>query len=204
MVVGDVLTEDVIPSPKGPYGESKIAAENYILNQHSVGDKPNKRTYILRPSMIHGPGNKGNLNLLYKVVKQGIPYPLGAFENKRSFTSIDNLVFVIERLLESEIATGIYNVSDDESLSTNELIGLMANTMGKPRRVWKWNKTSVEFIARIGTLFHLPLNSERLQKLTENYVVSNSKLKFALGIEKMPVSASEGFVKTIKSFENKL
>ena len=130
--------------------------------------------------------------------------PLGAFENKRSFTSIDNLVFVIERLLESEIATGIYNVSDDESLSTNELIGLMANTMGKPRRVWKWNKTSVEFIARIGTLFHLPLNSERLQKLTENYVVSNSKLKFALGIEKMPVSASEGFVKTIKSFENKL
>jgi nucleoside-diphosphate-sugar epimerase len=204
MVVGDFLTEDVIPSPKGPYGESKIAAENYILNQHSVGDKPNKRTYILRPSMIHGPGNKGNLNLLYKVVKQRIPYPLGAFENKRSFTSIDNLVFVIERLLECEIATGIYNVSDDESLSTNELIRLMADTMGKPSRVWKWNKSSVEFFARIGTILHLPLNSERLQKLTENYVVSNNKLKRVFGVEKMPVSASQGFVKTIKSFENKL
>ena len=49
-----------------------------------------KKVYILRPCMIHGPGNKGNLNLLYNVVRKGIPWPLGAFENRRSFTSIDN------------------------------------------------------------------------------------------------------------------
>ena len=201
-VEGDVLTEDIAPAPKGPYGESKIAAENYILSHQSSVSSIPKKTYILRPCMIHGPGNKGNLNLLYKVVKQGIPYPLGAFENRRSFTSIDNLSYVIAQLIEKDIISGIYNVGDDESLSTNELIRLMANTMGEPDRIWKWNKTSVEFIARIGTVLHLPLNSERLQKLTENYVVSNAKLKLALGIESMPVSASDGFLITIQSFEN--
>ena len=50
-----------------------------------------KKVYILRPCMIHGPGNKGNLNLLYGVVSKGMPWPLGAFENRRSFTSIGNL-----------------------------------------------------------------------------------------------------------------
>lgn len=58
-----------------------------------------KQVYILRPCMIHGPGNKGNLNLLYNVVKKGIPWPLGSFENRRSFTSIDNLCYVVEGLL---------------------------------------------------------------------------------------------------------
>lgn len=50
-----------------------------------------KNVYIMRPCMIHGPGNKDNLNLLYGVVSKGIPWPLGAFENRRSFTSISNL-----------------------------------------------------------------------------------------------------------------
>ena len=237
-VEGDLLTEDVVPSPKGPYGESKIAAENYILKQEARGKRqevstksidqkaknqdskvssllpttnsqlptshyPLPTTYILRPCMIHGPGNKGNLNLLYQVVKKGIPYPLGAFENRRSFTSIDNLSFVISELIEKDIPGGIYNVGDDESLSTNELIALMAKTMNKPNRTWKWNKSFVEVIARAGTILHLPLNTERLNKLTENYVVSNDKLKKALGIKKMPVTAKDGFIKTIQSFENK-
>lgn len=200
-VEGDFLTENIVPTPKGPYGESKIAAENYILSLQSTAFSQQQKTFILRPCMIHGPGNKGNLNLLYKVVKQGFPYPLGAFENRRSFTSINNLSFVIAQLIEKDIDSGIYNVGDDESLSTNELIGLMAQTLGKSNRIWNWNKALVELIAELGTILHLPLNSERLQKLTENYVVSNSKLKSALGIEKMPVTACEGLIATIQSFK---
>ena len=191
--VEDVLTENVVPAPKGPYGESKIAAENYLISQQSTVNSQQKKTYILRPCMIHGPGNKGNLNLLYQVVKRGIPYPLGAYENRRSFTSIDNLSFVIGNLIVKDVSSGIYNVGDDECLSTNELITLMADVM---------NKQLIQFIARLGTILYLPLNSERLQKLTENYVVSNAKLKKALEVEKMHVRADEGFKKTIKSFEN--
>jgi len=198
-VIGDLLTEEAIPKPVGAYGESKIAAENYILN-HLSNDKI---VFILRPCMVHGPGNKGNLNLLYKFVKKGIPYPLGAYENRRSYTSIDNLTFILLQLIGKEIPGGIYNVGDDESLSTNDLIALMAETMNKPNRTWKWNKMLLEFCAGLGSLLHLPFNSDRLQKLTENYVVSNDKIKKALGITKMPFTAKEGFIITINSFENK-
>ncbi|MBW9279554.1 NAD-dependent epimerase/dehydratase family protein [Bacteroides fragilis] len=199
-VVGDVLTEDVIPTPVGPYGESKIQAEEYIKKRFAFSNT-DKQVYILRPCMIHGPGNKGNLNLLYNVVKKGIPWPLGDFENRRSFTSIDNLCYVIEGLLAKDVPSGIYHMGDDEALSTNELIAIMCEAMGKQPHIWKMNKRFMEGCARLGTLLHLPLNTERLRKLTENYVVSNAKIKVALGIDKMPVTAKEGLIKTIRSFE---
>ena len=195
-VVGDVLTEKVIPTPVGPYGESKIKAEEYIQERLPQ----NKQVYILRPCMIHGPGNKGNLNLLYNVVKKGIPWPLGDFENKRSFTSIDNLCYVVEGLLTKDVASGIYHMGDDEALSTNELIALMCEAMGKEPHIWKMNRKMMEGCAGLGTLLHLPLNTERLRKLTENYVVSNEKIKSALGIDRMPVRAADGIMKTIRSF----
>ena len=207
-VVGDALREDVIPTPIGPYGESKIAAENYILdklknkNEKLKLHDDRKQVYILRPCMIHGPGNKGNLNLLYNVVKKGTPWPLGDFENKRSFTSIDNLCYVVEGLLTKNVASGIYHMGDDEALSTNELITLMCEAMGKAPHIWKMNRKMMEGCAGLGTLLHLPLNTERLRKLTENYVVSNEKIKAALGIEWMPVRAVDGIMKTIKSFSN--
>ena len=47
----------------------------------------------------------------------------------------------------------------------------------------------------------LPLNEERLEKLNEDYVVSNEKLKKAIGIERMPISTKEGMVKTLKDFD---
>ena len=199
-VVGDMLTEDVIPAPVGAYGESKIKAEEYI-KEHLEYSTTEKQVYILRPCMIHGPGNKGNLNLLYNVVKKGIPWPLGDFDNRRSFTSIDNLCYVIEGLLNQDVPTGIYHMGDDEALSTNELIGIMCEAMGKKTHIWKMNKRVMEGCAGLGTLMHLPLNTERLRKLTENYVVSNAKIKAALGIDKLPVTAKEGLMKTIRSFE---
>ena len=199
-VIGDILTEDMIPTPVGPYGESKIKAEEYI-KEHFEYSTTDKQVYILRPCMIHGPGNKGNLNLLYNVVKKGIPWPLGDFENRRSFTSIDNLCCVIEGLLIKDVPTGIYHMGDDEALSTNELIAIMCEAMEKQPRIWKMNKRFMEACAGLGTLLHLPLNTERLRKLTENYVVSNAKIKAALGIDKLPVTAKEGLMKTIRSFE---
>ena len=199
-VVGDMLTEDVIPAPAGAYGESKIKAEEYI-KEHLEYSTTEKQVYILRPCMIHGPGNKGNLNLLYNVVKKGIPWPLGDFDNRRSFTSIDNLCYVIEGLLNQDVPTGIYHMGDDEALSTNELIAIMCEAMEKQPRIWKMNKRFMEACAGLGTLFHLPLNTERLRKLTENYVVSNAKIKAVLGIDKLPVTAKEGLMKTIRSFE---
>ena len=197
-VEGEILTEDITPAPKGPYGESKLAAERYILSQPLP---KNKKVYILRPSMIHGPGNKGNLNLLYRIQHKGLPWPLGAFENKRSFCSVDNLQFVIQQLIEKDIEPGIYQVADDESLSTNELIRVIASAQNKKAKIWSVPVDIVNALAHAGDFLHLPLNSERLKKLTESYMVSNQKLKSALGIAKMPVTTEEGLRKTLASFQ---
>ncbi|WP_165157730.1 NAD-dependent epimerase/dehydratase family protein [Parabacteroides sp. ZJ-118] len=199
-VPGKVLTEDVTPCPVGPYGESKIKAEEYILANLDKVDR--RQVIILRPCMIHGPGNKGNLNLLYGFVKKGLPWPLGAFENRRTFTSVDNLTFVINGLLTKNIASGIYNMADDKALSTNELINVMYAAMGKKAHIWKINRGLISFCARMGDILHLPLNTFRLDKLTENYVVSNAKIKKTLSIEKMPIGACAGLTKTIQSFQN--
>lgn len=196
--VEGVLTEEVVPSPVGPYGESKIKAEEYILSKELSSGK---QVYIFRPCMIHGPGNKGNLNLLYSVVRKGIPWPLGAFENRRTFTSIENICFAVDGVLTQNVESGIYNMGDDEALSTNELIEEICKSLGKKARIWRLPKGLMTGIAKIGGWLHLPLNPERLQKLTENYVSSNEKIKKALGVEKMPVDARDGLQRTLESFK---
>lgn len=198
--VDGVLTEDVTPSPVGPYGESKIAAERYLQSKMEEVRNKSKDVYIFRPCMIHGPGNKGNLNLLYGVVKKGIPWPLGAFENRRTFTSIENICFAVNGVLTKDVPSGIYNMGDDESLSTNELIEEICKSLGKKAHIWKLPKGLMFGVAKIGGALHLPLDSERLRKLTEDYVSSNAKIKKALGVDKMPVDAREGLKVTLESF----
>ena len=201
--VDGVLTENVIPSPVGPYGESKIAAEKYILNtmKNFPDEFKDRGVYIFRPCMIHGPGNKGNLNLLYSIVRKGIPWPLGAFENRRTFTSIENICFAVNGVLTKDVESGIYNMGDDEALSTNELIEEICKSLGKKAHIWKLPKGLMNGVAKMGGALHLPLNPERLRKLTENYISSNAKIKKALGVEKMPVDAREGLRVTLESFK---
>jgi nucleoside-diphosphate-sugar epimerase len=195
--VQGILKEEDVPIPKTHYGIAKHQAEEYILSKELP---EGKRVYILRPCMIHGPGNKGNLNLLYQLVAKGLPWPLGAFENQRSFLSIENLCFVIKELLENAtIPSGVYQVADDEALSTNELIQLLGTSLGKKTKIWKINAPFIKLLASSGDKIHLPLNSERLQKLTENYVVSNEKIIKALG-KSLPVTARKGLLSTFESF----
>jgi nucleoside-diphosphate-sugar epimerase len=193
-----ILTEHVNAKPFTAYGKSKLEAENYILS------KPipqGKRVFIIRPCMIHGPGNKGNLNLLYKIVEKGIPWPLASFVNERSFLSIDNLSFMIyEMLRNTNLNSGVYNFADDNSLSTNDLVTIIGSMLRKKVSLWKIPSGFIKNLVKVGDILPLPLNSERLKKLTESYVVSNSKIKNALGIQKLPLSTEEGLKITIKSF----
>jgi len=193
-----ILYEDVAPMPMTHYGKSKLEAEKYLMAQPLP---PEKRLYILRPCMIHGPGNKGNLNLLYNIVKMKIPYPLSSFKNRRSFLSIDNLNFVIKELSmpNNRIESGIFNVADDESLSTSEVVILLSMAQHQKARFIKIPKLIIRWVAKLGDVLKLPLNSERLSKLTENYVVSNIKLVKAIG-RPLPVSSREGMLRTARSF----
>lgn len=196
-VVG-TLMESMAPNPITHYGKSKLLAEQYMLSKKIP---EGKRFYILRPCMIHGPGNKGNLNLLYKLASIGIPWPLGAFENKRSFCSIDNLMFIIKELIErKDIPSGVYNVADDEALSTNEVISILAKSQNRKAKIWKISRGLIQSLAKLGDVLRLPLTTERLQKLTQSYVVSNKKIKNVIGIE-LPITAKDGLLKTFNSFQ---
>jgi nucleoside-diphosphate-sugar epimerase len=192
-----ILSENVTPNPQTHYGKSKLMAEEYIQSQFLP---PEKSYYILRPCMIHGPGNKGNLNLLYKFVKKGIPYPLAAFNNERSFLSIQNFCFIIKEIIESNsILSGIYNISDDEALSTNEVVSVLGESLNVKPKLWKIPQAIIKLTAKVGDFLHLPLTTERLNKLTECYIVDNRKLKAALNVE-LPLKAIEGLKITANSF----
>ncbi|RZJ52118.1 MAG: NAD-dependent epimerase/dehydratase family protein [Flavobacterium sp.] len=196
--VDGVLYEDFQSVPATPYGRSKLKAEEYILSKTIPAGK---RVFIIRPCMIHGPGNKGNLNLLYNIIQKRIPYPLAAFKNERSFLGIDNLNFMIKEILDKKsVESGVYNFSDDEMLSTNELVQLISSVSNKKNLSVAIPKSLINGAAKFGDIIKLPLNSETVQKLTENYRVSNQKIKSALGIEKLPYSTKEALEKTIKSF----
>ncbi len=196
--VDEQLTEDAIPNPTTHYGKSKLEAEQYIMNQVIPLDK---RVYILRPCMIHGPHNKGNLNLLYTIVSKGVPWPLGSFHNKRSYCSIDNLCYIINELIRrTDVPSGVYQVADDEPLSTNDVIKLIGQSKNKQPVIINLPKGLIMGLAKIGDMLRLPFNRERLEKLTENYVVSNVKIKTALG-KPLPVLVKEGLLKTFGSFK---
>lgn len=193
--INGVLTEDEIPNPKTHYGKSKLLAEKYILSK----DIPkNKRVFVLRPCMIYGSGNKGNLNLLYKIVSKRVPWILGSFENNRSYCSVNNLLFIINELIENKnIVSGIYNVADDNHLSTNEIISIIAESLHIKLTTFNVSKKLIKILAKIGNYLPLPLNSERLKKLTESYLVSNNKIKKAIK-KPLPTKIKEGMLDTFR------
>jgi nucleoside-diphosphate-sugar epimerase len=193
----DILVEENFPMPYSEYGISKLLSEFNILTKCN---NLSKKVFILRPAMIHGENNKGNLNTLYKFLKLGLPWPLLAFENNRSFCCIDNLFFIIKELIEREdIENGIYNICDDEAISTNELVEIIYTVLRKKSNKMTINKKIIFFFAKIGDLFMLPFNSDKLTKLTNNFVVSNNKIKLAIG-KNLPYSTRDGLIKTLSNF----
>lgn len=192
------LTEEQDQKVQSPFGQSKRKAEKTLMMELLP---EGKRIIIIRPCMVHGPGNKGNLNLLYKIVEKGLPWPLAAYNNRRSFIGIDNLLFLLDEIIKNKnVPSGIYNFADDNPISTNELINLLSETQNKKIKQWKIPRFIISTIAKLGDILNLPLNSERLSKLTEDYVVSNQKIKSALKIDQLPLSTEEGLIKTINSF----
>jgi nucleoside-diphosphate-sugar epimerase len=184
------VDENITPEPTSDYGKSKLLAEQFIQSQKLA---PNKTFYIFRPCMIHGLGNKGNLNVLYKFVKKGIPFPFGAFKNERSFLSIDNFTTFINQIIRKEVPSGVYHLSDSETLSTLILYKLICQVLGQKERVWFVPKFLIKsFFVLIG-------KTAQFNKLTENAIVNNRKILSAINVQ-LPVNSKEGLIKTINSF----
>ena len=195
---GETLFESQQPNPKTHYGKSKLLAEKYILSKKIP---KNKRVFILRPCMVHGPGNKGNLNLLHSLIVKGFPWPLGSYENKRSYCTLYNLFFVIDQLInDKKISSGIYNIADDEPLSTNQIVSMISSSKKIKLRILKIPKIFIKIVVVISDFFGLFLNKKNFNKLTGSYIVSNKKIINAIG-KSLPYKSEEGIMNTIKSFE---
>lgn len=194
------LKEENQCHPFSSYGKTKREAEEWLLQQN-LPEK--KKLIILRPPMVHGEGDKGNLGLLYKLISKGIPYPLASFDNKRSFISIDNFSYFINQIIENKelLENGIYHISDDEAVSTKEIIEIIKKVKNNNTLNLSLPKVLVKFLAKIGDIIPLPLNTKRLKKMTGDLEVSNQKIKNALGITQLPISAKKGIEITIKSFK---
>ena len=191
------LIESVIPEPTSVYGKSKLLAEKYILANLP---KDGRKVYILRPCMIHGPKPKGNLVSLCNYFDKGLPYPFGNLSNNRSYLSINNLTFILEKLLKSNIDSGIYHLADDEALSTKQIIKLIGAALEKKPIITNLPNWIINAVVWFGTVLTLPINKETIKKLTGDYLVSNEKIKKALNIE-LPVRAEEGMLYTLKNIK---
>lgn len=168
-----------LTEPQTPYAQAKRKAEVYIQNTNLPADKS---FYILRPCLIYGEGVKGNLATLVKFAKKGIPYPFAAFENKRSYLSVDNLSLLFCKLIEHNYSSFTLNIANDDPIGTQELIEILAEKLGKKASKLTIPESVIEFLATIGDyLPFVPFNSEKLKKITESFVVDTAEMNKLLG-----------------------
>lgn len=187
----EIITEKTNLNPKTFYGKTKVEAETYILKK----THQNKSVYILRPTLVIGNKNKGNLSILSKYLSYGLPWPLGKYNNSRSLCSVNNLCFIIELLLCKNAQSGIYNICDDKPVMIKNLVHEISKTLGTNIIILNIPKFIIRSFAKIGDVFKLRFNSESFCKLTENLIVSNQKIKDELNIKKLTHNSLDIFIK---------
>jgi nucleoside-diphosphate-sugar epimerase len=127
------FTERDAPEPTDAYGVSKLEAEAAL---NGVAAATGLEVVIVRPPLVYGPGVKANFRQLLNLVQRGLPLPLGAIHNKRSFVAVQNLAHFLVRCAEHpQAANETFLISDGDDLSTPELIRRMARALGKPARL---------------------------------------------------------------------
>jgi len=121
--------------PEDPYGLSKYEAEQGLLQ---VAEETAMEVVIIRPPLVYGPGVRANFASMMKWMQKGIPLPFGAINNKRSLVALDNLVNFIalcaDRNKSPKAANEVFLISDNEDVSTTELLRKVASAFGK--RSW--------------------------------------------------------------------
>jgi nucleoside-diphosphate-sugar epimerase len=142
---GHPYTADDQPAPQDPYGVSKLEAEQGL---QALAAKTGMEVVIIRPVLVYGPGVKANFRSMMAWLKRGVPLPLGAITNNRSLVALDNLVDLIVTCIQHPAAANqVFLVSDDEDLSTSELLRRMAKALGRPAYLlplpmWMLNRTA--------------------------------------------------------------
>lgn len=115
-----------------PYGLSKYEAEQGLL---ALAKNTGMEVVIIRPPLVYGPGVKANFAIMINWLRSGVPLPLGAINNKRSFVALDNLVSFIalcsDRIKSPKAVNQVFLISDCEDVSTTQLLRKLAIALGR-------------------------------------------------------------------------
>lgn len=184
---GEPFRSDTPPAPQDAYGTSKWDAERGL---QAIAGRTGLEVVVIRPPLVHGPGVRANMLRLLRLVDRGIPLPLGAIRNSRSSVSRDNLIDLLLLCLDHPAAAGgTFLVADDWSPSTPELVGCLADALGRPSRLLP---VPPELLRRCGALAG---RSEEIRRLTDSLVVDASATSRRLGWTP-PTPAREGLRRT--------
>ena len=183
------FTEDGAPRPEDAYGASKWEAEQALAR---VATETGLEVVVLRPPLVYGPSVKGNFLRLMNLVARGVPLPLGAVENRRSFVYAGNLAGAILKALDAPQAAGrTYLVSDGEDLSTPDLVRGLARALGVKARLLPVPLAALRFAAALAG------RRAEFARLAGSLQVDSSRIRRELDWEPR-YSLAQGFEETAR------
>ena len=200
-----ILTEESVCQPDTPYGKSKLQAEKDLIELATTSDIA---WTILRPTLVYGEGNPGNMERLMKLVQRKLPLPFAALNNRRSFVYVGNLTDAILTIItHPKAANQVFIVSDSEEVSTAQLVRQIADCMELPCSLLPVPLSLLKLMGYLGNsieiLTHKPfiLNSSTIDRLSGSLWVDNSKLCYTLDW-KPPYTFKQGLEATLKNTQN--
>jgi len=179
----------VSPDPDDAYGISKLEAEQGLLR---ISAETGMDAVIIRPPLVYGPGVGANFSRLMKLAGSGLPLPLASIHNRRSLVYIGNLCDLIMRCLEHSSAAGqTFSVSDDQDISTPDLLRLLAAAQHKKARLFPMPRKILHTAGRLSG------RAAEVERLCGSLQVDLSHTKGILGW-KPPFSLQDGVKKTME------
>ena len=197
----NILNENSPCHPDSPYGRSKLQAEQALINLAKDSDMT---WTILRPTLVYGLGNRANMDRLMKLIKRGLPLPFGAIKNRRSFVFVGNLVAAIITCLDHpNAANQIFLISDNQAVSTPQLIRLIAQQIQQPCQLLPVPTTLLRFLGYLGDNIEsitgktLPFNTYNIDRLLGSLAVDSRYIQKTLDWQP-PFTLEQGLAQTIQ------
>ena len=188
-------------NPFNEYGSTKFEAEEILRKWHAKGDNS---LIIVRPTVIFGQGNRGNVYNLLKQIASGKFLMVGKGENKKSMAYIGNIVAFLETCIATDETYGVYNYVDTPDLTMNELVSqVRAKLKGKsgvgPRLPY-WLGIilgyTADILAKLSGI-NLPVSSIRVKKFASSTEFRSAKA--SLESFQAPFTLSHGVERTLQS-----
>jgi len=182
--------EDDALDPRDSYARSKLEAERALTETTA---RNGMELVLIRPPLVYGPEVKANFLRLLGWVDSGLPLPFASVRNRRSLIYVGNLVDAIARCAEHPAARGPLLVSDDETVSTPELVSRITRALERPARL-----IPVPPALAAGMIAG---RRDEIQRLIGNLAIDSSKARRLLDW-RPPYALDEGLAETARWFKS--